>query len=305
MSRSSKRIALNGWLVIDKHAGYSSTAIVNKVRWLLNAKKAGHAGTLDPDATGLLAVALGEATKTIPYLTNATKTYLFQINFGSATDTDDISGKKIKWSDARPTTVQLEETLKFFTGNIKQTPPKFSAIKINGKRAYDLSRKGVTEIKIKARDLMVEELDIIKRIDADSAIMKMVCGKGGYVRSMARDIGERLGCFAHASNIRRTSSGPLTLLNSISTDIILEENVPKIFKNILPIQTPLDKLQRFDCLISDVSAIRNGQKILLNEKALREDFYSYVCFDNKPIAIGKISDNYFYPKKVFSFGDNV
>ena len=227
------------------------------------------------------------------------------LNFGSATDTDDISGKKIKGSKARPTTVQLKETLKFFTGNIKQIPPKFSAIKINGKRAYDLSRKGVTEIKIKARDLMVEKLNIIERIDSDTAIMEMVCGKGGYVRSMARDIGERLGCFAHACNIRRTSSGPLTLLNSISTDIILEENVQKIFKNILPIQTPLDKLQRFDCLISDVSAIRNGQKILLNEKASREDFYSYVCFDNKPIAIGKISNNYFYPKKVFSFGDNV
>ena len=305
MSRNSKGIALNGWLVIDKNAGYSSTAIVNKVRWLLNAKKAGHAGTLDPDATGLLAVALGEATKTIPYLTNATKTYHFQINFGSATDTDDISGKKIKGSKARPTTVQLKETLKFFTGNIKQIPPKFSAIKINGKRAYDLSRKGVTEIKIKARDLMVEKLNIIERIDSDTAIMEMVCGKGGYVRSMARDIGEKLGCFAHASNIRRTSSGPLTLLNSISTDIILEENIPKIFKNILPIQTPLDQLQRFDCLIGDVSAIRNGQKILLNEKASIEDFNSYVCFDNKPIAIGKISNHYFYPKKVFSFGNDV
>ena len=305
MSRNSKDIALNGWLIIDKNAGYSSTAIVNKVKWVLNAKKAGHAGTLDPDATGLLAVALGEATKTIPYLTNANKTYHFQINFGSSTDTDDMSGKKIRISESRPTASELEKTLTYFRGDIKQIPPKYSAIKINGKRAYDLSRNGITDIKFNARHLHVEKLEVLEMIDADSAIMKMVCGKGGYVRSMARDIGEKLGCFAHASHIRRISSGPFTLSNSISTEIIFEENITKIFKNLLPIQSPLDQLQRFDCLIGDASAIRNGQKIFLGEKTLNEDSTSYVCFNNKPIAIGKISKNYFYPKKVFSFGNDV
>ena len=133
MSRRSKGKALNGWLVVDKNVGYTSATIVNKVRWLLNAQKAGHAGTLDPDATGILAIALGEATKTIPYLINAHKTYQFKIHLGSATNTDDVTGHIIRVSDDRPTDIQLTEILKYFRGNIQQIPPKYSAVKINGK----------------------------------------------------------------------------------------------------------------------------------------------------------------------------
>ncbi|MDG2474619.1 MAG: tRNA pseudouridine(55) synthase TruB [Paracoccaceae bacterium] len=304
MSRRSKGKALNGWLVVDKNVGYTSATIVNKVRWLLNAQKAGHAGTLDPDATGILAIALGEATKTIPYLMNAHKTYQFKIHLGSATNTDDVTGHIIRVSDDRPTDIQLTEILKYFRGNIQQIPPKYSAVKINGNRAYKLSRYGITDLNLKARNLFIEKLEIIERVDADSVIMEMICGKGGYVRSIARDIGEKLGCFAHAGQIRRIASGPFTLSNVISDDIIFKENIPKILAHIQPVEMPLDQLQRFDCLICDANEIKHGKKILINGDPSKETFEAFVCFNNEPIAIGKVTNNYFFPKRVFSFFAN-
>ncbi len=301
MSLNSKNKNLNGWLIVDKKEGYTSAALVNKVRWLLNARKAGHAGTLDPDATGILAIALGDATKTIPYLTNADKTYQFQVYFGAATDTDDTSGNTIKISENRPTNEELLKILRHFRGKIRQVPPKYSAVKINGKKAYDLSRNGVNDINLNARTLMVKKLELIKRIDPDSVQMKMTCGKGGYVRSIARDIGEQLGCYAHAGQIRRISSGPFSLNDSISADFIFKENVPKILKNILPIHLSLQNLDRFDCLIDDAKEIKNGKKIRIFVEKLNEKDEVFVCFNNEPIAIGNLRNNYFYPKKVFSF----
>ena len=301
VTRRSKRAEINGWLIVDKKEGYTSTALVNKIRWLLNARKAGHAGTLDPDATGILAVALGEATKTIPYLTAADKSYEFLIHFGTATDTDDTSGSKIKTSKYRPTNEELLKILKCFRGMIKQVPPKYSAVKINGDKAYKLSRSGVTDLNLEARPLLVKKLDLIKRIDRDSVLMKMICGKGGYVRSIARDIGEQIGCFAHAGHIRRLSSGPFSLSDCISDDLIFKENVPKILENILPIHSSLNNLARFDCLIDDANEIKNGKKIPISGKAASTEAEIYVCFNDEPIAIGKLNNNYFYPKKVFSF----
>jgi tRNA pseudouridine55 synthase len=147
-------------------------------------------------------------------------------------------------------------------------------------------------------------LEIIERVDADSVIMEMICGKGGYVRSIARDIGEKLGCFAHAGQIRRIASGPFTLSNVISDDIIFKENIPKILAHIQPVEVPLDQLQRFDCLICDAKEIKHGKKILINGDPSKETFEAFVCFNNEPIAIGKVTNNYFFPKRVFSFFAN-
>lgn len=183
---------VSGWLVVDKPAGISSSDVVNKARWAFDAKKAGHAGTLDPEATGVLAIAFGEATKTVPYITDALKAYRFTVRLGQATNTDDTEGHVTSESDIRPTDADIIAALPAFVGDIQQVPPKFSAVKVDGQRAYKLARDG-DDVTLAARDLWVESLDFIERPDADHVVLEMVCGKGGYVRSIARDLGEKLG----------------------------------------------------------------------------------------------------------------
>nr|MCU0910835.1 tRNA pseudouridine(55) synthase TruB [Paracoccaceae bacterium] len=185
MARHRKGRDISGWVLIDKPAGITSTAVVGKLRWAFDAKKAGHAGTLDPAATGLLAVALGEATKTIPYVTDALKAYRFTVRFGAATDTDDAEGAVIATADQRPTDDQVVQALHAFCGQIQQVPPRFSAVKVAGERAYDLAREG-EEVALEARPLWVESLTLVARPDPDHAEFEMICGKGGYVRSVAR-----------------------------------------------------------------------------------------------------------------------
>ena len=299
MTRRSKGSPINGWVIVDKTAGHTSTAVVNKLKWLLNAQKAGHAGTLDPDATGILAIALGEATKTIAYLTNATKSYHFTVSLGSSTDTDDASGKVLRTSDYRPKTNALREVLQMFIGNIKQVPPSFSAVKIDGQRAYNIARKGEQELKLKERDLWVQELTVLERIDNDTVEMKMVCGKGGYVRSIGRDIGEKLGCFAHITKIRRISSGPFTLSDAISADIIFSENIEQISNHILPIQSTLKNLNAMECSVSEAKDIKNGKAIEIYKSHLSECLDIFITHNSTPIALGRIVKNKFHPKKVF------
>jgi tRNA pseudouridine55 synthase len=215
MARKGRDIS--GWLVVDKPAGPTSTAVVNKVRWALGAKKAGHAGTLDPAATGVLAVALGEATKTVPFITDALKCYRFTVRFGLATKTDDAEGEIIARSDLRPTDDQIRAALGPFRGEIMQVPPQFSAVKVDGERAYALARAG-EDLDLAARPLWVESLDLVARPDADHAELEMVCGKGGYVRSIARDLGAALGCHGHVLSLRRTWSGPFDAQDGITLD---------------------------------------------------------------------------------------
>lgn len=298
--RRSKGIPIHGWLIINKQVGYTSTTLVNKVRWVLNAQKAGHAGTLDPDATGILAIALGEATKTIPYLTEALKGYIFTVKLGSSTDTDDASGKLLKTSVIRPSNDELKNTLKLFLGSIKQRPPNYSAVKIEGQKAYTLARSGDKSFKLKERDLLVEELEIIERVNADTVIMRMVCGKGGYVRSITRDIGESLGCFAHTSAIKRVSSGPFKLADCISDKIVFSENTAKIQERLLPIQVALNQLNSFECLSKDLAEIKNGKKITVSAKHIVENSTVFTTFNSKIVAIGKIINSEFHPKKVFA-----
>ncbi|MFV2038535.1 MAG: tRNA pseudouridine(55) synthase TruB, partial [Paracoccaceae bacterium] len=180
MARRKKGRNISGWLVLDKPAGWTSSAAVNKVRWAFDAKKAGHAGTLDPAATGVLAIALGEATKTVPYITDALKAYRFTIRLGQGTNTDDGEGDILATSETRPSDAQIVAALPDFVGDITQVPPKFSAVKIDGQRAYKLARGG-HEVQLSARPLYVEDLVLVGRPDPDHAELEMICGKGGYV----------------------------------------------------------------------------------------------------------------------------
>ena len=207
MARRKKGRPVDGWLIIDKPLNVGSTQVVSKARWALNAQKAGHAGTLDPLATGLLAVAFGEATKTVPLLADALKGYRFTVRLGQRTTTDDREGPVVETSDARPSDDEIRAALAPFRGHIQQVPPQFSAVKVDGERAYDIARDG-EEMELAARPLYVDRLDLIARPDADHAEFEMVCGKGGYVRSIARDLGEALGCHGHVAGLRRIFSGP-------------------------------------------------------------------------------------------------
>jgi tRNA pseudouridine55 synthase len=209
LGRRKKGRAVDGWLVIDKPWDVGSTEVVSKARWALNARKAGHAGTLDPLATGVLAIAFGEATKTVPFVTDALKGYRFTIRLGQRTSTDDAEGEVIATSDSRPTDDEIRAAFAPFIGDIMQVPPQFSAVKVEGERAYDLAREG-EELVLEARPLHVERLHLAERPDPDHAVLDMVCGKGGYVRAIARDLGEALGCHAHVSDLRRTFAGPFS-----------------------------------------------------------------------------------------------
>ena len=239
MARGKKGRPVNGWLVIDKPAGVGSTTVVNKVKWAFGAQKAGHAGTLDPAATGVLAVALGEATKTVPYVTDAVKCYRFRVTLGAATTTDDAEGTVIETCEMRPTDAEIAAALGAFRGEIEQVPPQFSAVKVDGERAYDLAREGEV-MELAARPLWVERLEMIGRPDADHVDLEMVCGKGGYVRSIARDLGRALGCLGHVAWLRREWSGPFNASEGVSLEEIDRlAKSPEIDALLLPLELGL------------------------------------------------------------------
>ena len=223
---------INGWIIIDKPAGITSTGVVSKIKRAFNAKKVGHAGTLDPDATGVLPIALGEATKTIPHIMDEIKSYHFCIKFGEATDTDDATGEIINASNNRPKDDKISALLPKYTGFIEQKPPNYSAIRVNGVRAYNLARSG-KQLNLRARSLFVKELKFLERVDEDHALLQLTCGKGGYVRSIARDLGKDLKCFAHVKWLRRTSAGPFDIESCITIDKIQELQRDEKVKRIL------------------------------------------------------------------------
>ncbi|HMO71470.1 MAG TPA: tRNA pseudouridine(55) synthase TruB [Paracoccaceae bacterium] len=239
MGRARKGRAVSGWLVVDKPAGIGSTDVVARVRRAFGAAKAGHAGTLDPDATGVLAVALGEATKTVPYIVDATKGYRFAVRWGSETATDDAAGTVTARGAGRPDRPAIEAALPAFRGDIVQVPPQVSAVKVDGARAYDLARDGVA-MDLAARPLRVEQLELEAMPDADTALFLMVCGKGGYVRSIARDLGRALGCLGHVLWLRREWSGPFRAEAAIDLGTLdrLAGN-PELDARLLPLQAAL------------------------------------------------------------------
>ena len=291
---------INGWIIIDKPAGITSTGVVSKIKWAFNAKKVGHAGTLDPDATGVLPIALGEATKTIPYIMDEIKSYHFCIKLGEATDTDDASGRIINTSSKRPSDNKVSILLKKYTGFIEQTPPNYSAIKVNGVRAYDLARSG-TQLKLKSRSLFVKELKFLKRIDDDHVLLQLTCGKGGYVRSIARDLGKDLKCFAHVKWLKRIWAGPFELGSSIALHKLDKLQKLSSLKQLLqPIEVGLQNLPFVTCKRNDVGHIANGRSITVSAKKIEADKTCWIECNGKALALGTVRDSQFYPSRVLN-----
>ena len=297
MARKGRDIS--GWLVIDKPAGMTSTAVVGKVRWALNAKKAGHAGTLDPEATGLLAVALGEATKTVPYVTDALKCYTFTVRLGLATNTDDAEGEVIAQSDTRPTDDQIKAALGAFVGDIMQVPPQFSAVKIDGQRAYKLARDGEA-VEIAARPLWVEELVMTDRPDADHVRLEMTCGKGGYVRAIARDLGAALGCFGHVTELRRLWSGPFDATDGLNLEQVEAlARTPELDTHLRPLEVGLVDLPELRCTTEGAARLRNGNPGMVLASDVEYGDECWASYEGRAVAVGIYKAGEVHPSRVF------
>ncbi|GAA6190988.1 tRNA pseudouridine(55) synthase TruB [Phaeobacter sp. NW0010-22] len=299
MARKRKGRDISGWLVVDKPAGITSTSVVNKVRWALDAKKAGHAGTLDPEATGVLAVALGEATKTVPYITDALKAYTFTVRLGQATNTDDTEGEVIAESDIRPTDAQIKEALLPFIGDIQQVPPKFSAVKIDGQRAYKLARDG-EDVEIAPRALWVEELLLVDRPDQDHVTLEMTCGKGGYVRSIARDLGAALGCHGHVRELRRIWSGPFEVQDGLTVEQIdAMAKTPDLDGYVRPLEQGLSELPELKCTPEGAVRLRNGNPgmVLASDVEYGDD--AWASLNGEAVAVGVYKAGELHPNRVF------
>ncbi len=300
MGRTKKGRAVSGWLVVDKPAGITSTAVVNKVKWAFQAQKAGHAGTLDPAATGVLAVALGEATKTVPYITDALKCYRFVVRFGAATTTDDAEGTAIATSATRPSDADILAALPAFRGDIQQVPPQFSAVKVDGERAYDLARDG-EQMDLAARPLWVDSLDLIERPDADHALLEMVCGKGGYVRSIARDLGAALGCLGHVLWLRREWSGPFEASDGVSLeDIDRLARTDEIDALLKPLELGLADLPELPATPEGVARLKNGNPGMVIASGVEWGTEAWASYQGRAVAVGRYQSGELHPSRVFN-----
>lgn len=291
---------ISGWLIVDKPAGMTSTSVVGKVRWAYDARKTGHAGTLDPAATGVLAVALGEATKTVPYVADAMKGYRFAVNFGTATNTDDAEGETIARSRERPSDEELARALRGFTGDIMQTPPQFSAVKVDGVRAYKRARDGDV-MELAPRPLRVESLELLERPDPDSAVLEMVCGKGGYVRSIARDLGEALGCLGHAAQLRRFRSDPFDESDCVEfREIERLARTPEADALLLPLESGLASIPEARCAPESASRLRHGNPaaVLTTEAEYGEE--AWASCQGHAVAVGVYRGGELHPTRVFN-----
>ncbi|PCJ97284.1 MAG: tRNA pseudouridine(55) synthase TruB [Zetaproteobacteria bacterium] len=310
MARKKKGDPISGWINLDKPYGMTSTQAIGKVRRILNAQKIGHAGTLDPLATGVLPIALGEATKTISFAQDDIKTYRFTIQWGEQRDTDDMEGQVIAVSDHRPTREDIFALLSRYIGEIQQVPPNFSAIKINGERAYDIARDGDTP-ELKPRTVYIEELVLLDS-RADDADFEMTCGKGTYVRSLARDIGNDLGTKGYISSLRREKVGGFIAKNAISLDILGEmDYFSARSEYLLPLQIVLDDIPALDLKEDETAKIRNGQalnfvsrpnferltKIGLGKK---ESIIALATHDGAPVALIEQTRAEIKPVRVFN-----
>jgi tRNA pseudouridine55 synthase len=299
MARRKKGRPISGWVIIDKPAGPTSNDVVGKVRWAFNARKAGHAGTLDPAATGVLAIALGEATKTVPYVTDALKAYEFEVRFGQATNTDDAEGEVIASSDIRPSDDDILDALPGFVGDIEQVPPAYSAVKIDGERAYKLARDG-EQPELAARPLYVDELTMLDRRDPDPVRLRMICGKGGYVRSLERALGVALGSCAHVTSLRRSWSGPFDARDGHSLDRIEElARTEEIDDLLLPIQTALIDLPEAVCGLDGATRLRNGNPGRVLSTTAEYGDEAWASHQGQAIAVGIYRSGELHPSRVF------
>jgi tRNA pseudouridine55 synthase len=293
----STRVEVNGWVVLDKPIGMTSTHAVSRLRRIFNAKKAGHAGTLDPLASGILPIAFGEATKTVPFVQDGEKAYRFEVRWGIETDTDDAHGKVVHTSDARPSAEEIAALLPRFIGNIMQTPPSFSAIKIAGERAYDLARDGET-VTIEPRQVTIHALDLVEA-NGDKAIFSAQCGKGTYVRAIARDLGRLLGCYGHVTALRRTRVGPFTELDAVPLADLEGESADPA-SALLSVEAGLNELP---CVVVDRSSaarLRRGQPLLLRGRDVPADGFAYAACGGIVVATGMVEQGELVPARVFN-----
>jgi len=293
---------VNGWLILDKPIGKTSTMAVAILKRLIGAKKAGHAGTLDPLASGVLPIAFGEATKTVSFAMDGQKVYRFKVRWGAETNTDDAEGEVILCSDIRPQEQAICATLSRFTGPIEQTPPRFSALKINGRRAYDLARDGA-DVPLAPRLVQIDRFSLVEIPDADHAVFEAECGKGTYVRALARDLGQALGCFGHICELRRTRVGSFIEENSMTLEEIEElaqSGSGALVASLLPIQSSLDGLPALTVSRADADRLAQGRTVLLRgrDAPLLEGIVS-VSTHGSLIALAEIERGALHPRRIF------
>lgn len=316
MGRRRSGQPVHGWLVLDKPLGLSSTVAVSRVKRLFDAQKAGHAGTLDPLATGVLAVALGEATKTVPYAMEGEKLYRFTARWGEARDTDDAEGEVVDRSDVRPTQAQILAQLPRFTGDLLQVPPAFSAIKVKGERAYDLAREG-EEFSLEPRTVSIRAAHLVEIPDPDHAVFELSCGKGSYVRAWVRDIAHALGTCGHVAELRRLRVGPFSIEAAISLEKLEAlGHSPAALEHLRPIATALDGIPALAVTGQDSMRLRSGNPIVIRaphfarlvegipeaETAFQGLTVLLSTAQGEPVALAQVAQGEFRPFRVFNFG---
>jgi tRNA pseudouridine55 synthase len=305
-SKKRQKRDVHGWVVLDKPVGMTSTHGAAVIKRLFSAKRAGHAGTLDPLASGCLPIALGEATKTVPFVVDGRKTYVFTIRWGEERDTDDAEGRIVNTNDGRPEAAAIQTLLPRFVGTIEQVPPRFSAVKIDGERAYDLAREGET-VEIAPRAVTIYRLDLVETPDPDHVVLAAECGKGTYVRALARDLGRALGAFGHVSALRRSRVSPFMERDMISLERLEslchraaagEGNLADL---LLPVETALDDIPALAVSPADAARLNRGQAVLLRGRdaaVIRGTVQ--VASSGQLVAIAEVDRGEIVPKRVFN-----
>jgi tRNA pseudouridine55 synthase len=306
MARRKKGNAVHGWLVLDKPINMTSTQAVSAVRRAFNAQKAGHSGTLDPLATGILPIALGEATKTVSFAVDGEKAYRFTVRWGAETETDDTEGAVAKTSDKRPERGDIEALLPSFHGEIMQAPPAYSAIKIDGERAYDLARGGEIVV-IEPRPVVIKSLGLIDMPDPATSVFEARCGKGTYVRALARDMGRIMGCYGHVIALRRTEVGSFDEARAVTMEALLaaaESGDPdQIAKLLLPVESALADLPELLVSQTDAATLARGQTVLIRGRdAPVLTGPAYATSKGRLIALGELAKGALHPTRVFNLG---
>jgi len=316
MARKRKGSPVHGWVILDKPKGLASTTAVTKVRRLFDAQKAGHAGTLDPLATGVLAIALGEATKTVPYAMEGEKLYRFTAKWGEARDTDDAEGTVVGVSDKRPNEAAIRAQLVHFIGEIMQVPPAYSAIKVGGERAYDLARDG-EEVALQPRPIFIRDARLVEAPDADHAIFELACGKGSYVRAWVRDLAQALGTLGHVSELRRLRVGPFSIEAAISLEKLEAlGHSPAALEHLRPIATALDGIPALAVTGPDSVRLRTGNPILIRAPHFAHlmqghpepgtDLQGLTVLlstaQGEPVALAEVAQGELRPFRVFNYG---
>ena len=302
MARRRKGSPVHGWLIFDKPEGMNSTRAVGLVKSLYDAAKAGHAGTLDPLATGVLPIALGEATKTVPFVVEGSKVYRFTVRFGIETNTDDAEGKVTASSDRRPSSPEIEATLPRFTGEIIQVPPRFSALKVEGARAYELARDE-EQFELEPRPVSIARLTLVAHPDKDHCILETECGKGTYVRALARDLGRALGSHGHIAALRRTRVGPFGEDRAVSVERLeaLASDRDDLVAALEPVEIALRDIPALAVSAADAARLRRGQPVLLRGRdapILAGTIYAMAR--GTLVAVGEVSEGELKPRRIFN-----